>query len=249
MEIELRGLTVQYTSHGPCVLNNIDLMIRAGEHVALLGPSGSGKTTLLRVVLGAVRPVAGQVRVDGLDPFGSPAHAARIRRQTGMVRQRDDLVRGLSARTNILMGAASKWRITDWWAVMRGVCPPRYQQRLVDLAVRHDIDPLLDNRVEDLSGGQRQRVALARAMLPRPRLLLADESTAGLDPLRAAAAVAHMREPDGATLVLTTHDRGLAEQFPRVVALRDGHVVFDSSVLDDCAIGTIYGPSVVGVPT
>jgi ABC-type phosphate/phosphonate transport system ATPase subunit len=248
MDIELRGVTVDFASRGIRVLDRIDLTIGAGEQVALLGPSGAGKTTLLRVILGAVRPVAGQVLVGGLDPFDSRAYAVRVRRATGMVRQRDDLVRGLTARTNILVGQASRWRTCDWWAVLRGTVPERYRQRLVDLAVRHDIEPLLDHRIEQLSGGQRQRVALARALMSRPRLLLADESTAGLDPMRAAVALAHLRDADGATLVVTTHDMDVARQFPRVVALRGGQIVFDRSDLDDRAVDSIYGSRLVGVP-
>lgn len=249
MDVKLRGVTVDFASHRIRALDGVDLTIGAGEQVALLGPSGSGKSTLLRVVLGAVRPVAGQVLVGGLDPFGTRVHAVRVRQQTGMVRQRDDLVQGLTARTNILIGQAYQWRMWDWWAVLRGTVPERYRQRLVELAARHDIDQLLDNRIEHLSGGQRQRVALARALLSRPRLLLADESTAGLDPTRAAAALAHLRDADGATLVVTTHDLGIARRLPRVVALRDGRIVFDSSDLDDRAVDAIYAPSLVGAPT
>lgn len=248
MDIQLRDVTVDFASHGIRVLREVDLAVGDGEHVALLGPSGAGKSTLLRVLLGAVRPVAGQVRVGELDPFGPRGQLSAIRRATGIVRQRDDLVRGLTARTNILMGESYVWGLADWWAVARGTTPARYRQRLAELATRHEIDPLLDTRIEYLSGGQRQRVALVRALLAQPRLLLADESTAGLDPARAAAALAHLRDADGATLVVTTHDLGVARQFPRVVALRDGRVVFDGPRLDDAAVEAIYGSVLVEVP-
>jgi ABC-type phosphate/phosphonate transport system ATPase subunit len=241
MDIELHDVTVDFTAHGIRVLDQFDLAIGAGEQVALLGPSGAGKSTLLRVILGGVRPVAGQVRVGGLNPFGSRTEVTRIRQATGIVRQRDDLVRGLSARANILMGEAYRWRLADWLAVLRGGTPAGYRQRLHGLAVRHEIDDLLDTRIEYLSGGQRQRVALARALLSRPRLLLADESTAGLDPTRAAAALAHLRDAEQATLLVATHDLAIAHQLPRVVALRDGRVVFDGSELDEDMVEEIYG--------
>jgi ABC-type phosphate/phosphonate transport system ATPase subunit len=247
MDIQFRNVTVDYGSKRGAVLDGLDLTVDAGEQVALLGASGSGKTTLLRVVLGAVPPAAGQVRVGGLDPFGSRSQATRIRRQTGMVRQRDDLVGGLNAWTNILMGEAYRWHTADWYAVLRRAFPKRYLQRLSELAARHDIDSLLNTRVEQLSGGQRQRVALVRALLPGPRLLLADESTVGLDPVRAAVALAHLRDARGATLLVATHDLGVARQFPRVVALRDGHIVFDGPFLDDRAVESIYGPMLTEV--
>ncbi|MEV4711636.1 ATP-binding cassette domain-containing protein [Micromonospora sp. NPDC049374] len=247
MDIRLTEVTVALDPHRPPVLVGVDLGVGEGEQVALLGPSGAGKSTLLRVVLGAVPPIAGQVRVGGLDPYGRSADATRIRRATGIVRQRDDLVRGLSARTNILMGQSHHWRLTDWLVVLRGRTPHRHAAQLGALARKHEVEDFLDVPIEQLSGGQRQRVALVRALLSNPRLLLADESTSGLDPRRAAEALADLRRADGATLVVTTHDLAVARQFPRIIALRDGHVVFDGTTLADGTVHDIYGRQPVGV--
>ncbi|HEU5157716.1 MAG TPA: ATP-binding cassette domain-containing protein [Streptosporangiaceae bacterium] len=241
MDIRLAGVTVDFAAHGVRALDDVELSIAEGEQVALLGPSGAGKSTLLRIILGAIQPVAGEVRVSGLDPFGGSRDVTRIRRATGMVRQRDDLVRGLTARTNILIGHTHGWRPGDWWHVLRGRVPHRHLQRLHTLAVRHDIAQLLSTRIENLSGGQRQRVALVRALLGKPRLLLADEATSGLDPARAAEALAHLRDADAATLIVTTHDLTVARQFPRVVAVRDGRIVFDGPELPEEAVADIYG--------
>jgi ABC-type phosphate/phosphonate transport system ATPase subunit len=241
MEISISGVTVDFARRGLRVLDNVDLTVRSGEHVALLGPSGAGKTTLLRMMLGFVPPVAGQVRVGGRDPFGKRSEAAAIRRQTGFVRQRDDLVRGVSARANVLMGDAHRWRLCEWLCICRGTVPGRYAARLASLASRHGVAAILDTRVDDLSGGQRQRVALVRALLSEPQLLLADEITSGLDPTRATAAVAHLRDSNGATLVLTTHDLTVARQFPRVVAVRDGKIAFDGGGLGEQDVHVIYG--------
>jgi ABC-type phosphate/phosphonate transport system ATPase subunit len=243
MDVVFSGVTVDFASHGLRVLDDIDLHIGAGDQVALLGPSGAGKSTLLRVILGAVRPVAGTVAVGGRNPFRHAKDAEHVRRATGIVRQRDDLVRGVSARVNILMGQSHHWRLTDWFTVLRGRVPHRYAVRLRELAARHGVDEFLDTRIENLSGGQRQRVALVRALLPRPGLLLADESTSGLDPHRAAEALAHLRDADGATLLVTTHDLAVARQFPRVVAVRDGRIVFDGADLTERAVRDIYGDS------
>lgn len=248
MEIQLAGVTVDFAAQGVRALDDVDLSVADGEQLALLGPSGAGKSTLLRIILGAVRPVAGKVRVGGLNPFGASRDVILIRRATGMVRQRDDLVRGLSAGTNILLGHTHGWRVGDWWQVLRGHVPRRYAERLDTLAARHDIAGLLGTRIENLSGGQRQRVALIRALLGEPRLLLADEATSGLDPARAGEALAHLREADAATLIVTTHDLAVARQFPRVVAVRAGRIVFDGPDLPEEAVADIYGgaPAEVG---
>jgi ABC-type phosphate/phosphonate transport system ATPase subunit len=241
MRLQLANVTVDFGTLGIRALAEVDLKIDEGEQVALLGPSGSGKTTLLRTLVGAVRPCGGQIRVGGLNPFGSSGELCRLRRATGIVRQRDDLVLGLSGRMNAVMGTVPTWGLADWFAVLRGEVPARYADRLHRLCRRHGIEACLPARVEQLSGGQRQRVALVRALLPRPKLLLADEPTNGLDPPAAATAVEALRTGDAATLVLATHDLRIAERFPRVVALRHGRVVFDGPGLGSGDAERIFG--------
>ncbi|TKK91344.1 ATP-binding cassette domain-containing protein [Herbidospora galbida] len=238
MEVHVGGVTVAFA--GRTVLSGVHLKVGPGERVALLGPSGAGKTTLLRVIIGAVRPAEGEVSIDGADPFGRRADVTRLRRGIGCVRQRDDLIVGLTARTNILAGVAHAWRPTDWAVVLAGGVPSRFAARLSELAAIHDITALLRARVERLSGGERQRVALARALFTAPGLLLADESTSGLDPVRAAVALDHLTG-SGATLIATTHDLDVARRFDRVVALRDGQVVHDGDPPDAGRLERIYG--------
>ncbi|RVX39768.1 phosphonate transport system ATP-binding protein [Nonomuraea polychroma] len=242
MRIELADVTVRFGDQ--TVLEDIHLTVAAGERVALLGPSGAGKTTLLRVIVGAVPPVTGWIRVDGLDPFGSRSEVTALRRSIGCVRQRDDLVPGMTARTNILAAAAYQWRLIDWLTVLRGAVPRRYVRRLTELARRHEIEQLLPASVERLSGGQRQRVALVRALLTEPLLLLADEATSGLDPVRAAEVIEHLLQTE-ATVVATTHDLAVASCFERVVALRHGRVVFDGAVPEADDLSRIYGRALV----
>lgn len=166
VEINVSQVTVIFA--GRAVLDDVTLKVDVGERLALLGPSGAGKTTLLRVIVGAVRPDRGQVAIDGSSPFGRRTAVTRLRRAIGCVRQRDDLVPGLTASTNILAGAAHQWRLADWASILAGVVPRRFAGRLAELAHRHEIEHTLSKRVEQLSGGERQRVALARACSPGP---------------------------------------------------------------------------------
>lgn len=238
LEIDVTQVRVVFA--GRAVLDDVTLKVDAGERVALLGPSGAGKTTLLRVIVAAVRPYGGQVRIDGSDPFGRRADVTRLRRAIGCVRQRHDLVPGLTARTNILAGAAHQWRMGDWVSILSGGVPRRFADRLGELARRHEIEHTLSKRVQYLSGGESQRVALARALFTRPRLLLADECTSDLDPVRAAVVLEHLRN-SGATLVATTHDLNVARYCDRVVALREGKIVYDGPPPDSEEIERIYG--------
>ncbi|HEX6468244.1 MAG TPA: ATP-binding cassette domain-containing protein [Streptosporangiaceae bacterium] len=245
MRIELHDIHVRLG--GRPVLTAIDLTFGEGEQVAVLGPSGAGKTTLLRVIVGAVVPHRGEVRVDGADPFGSRAGLMLLRRSIGCVRQRDDLIHGLSARTNILASVSYEWRLRDWGTVLLGKVPRRFAGGLAEIARRHEIEDVLTAPVERLSGGQRQRVAVARALFGAPRLLLADESTSGLDPVRAGRVLDDLQS-SGATLVATTHDLSVAQRFPRVVALRDGAVIFDGDRADAIDLKQIYGGETTSEP-
>ncbi|QTR06455.1 ATP-binding cassette domain-containing protein, partial [Saccharothrix algeriensis] len=181
---------------------------------------------------GAVTPASGTVSVGGKDP-AKASELRFIRRRTGVVRQGNDLVHGLTAQTNAVLGTSADWGVRDWFAVLRGRMPTRYAQRVQALADAQGIRPFLRYPVERLSGGQRQRVALVRAVLSEPRLLLADEPTSGLDPATARAAIRTLRAADGVTVVVSTHDLAIARQFPRVIALRDGRVCFDGPELSD----------------
>jgi ABC-type phosphate/phosphonate transport system ATPase subunit len=237
MHIRLTGVSTTFPDRETPALDNVSLAVEEAEHVALLGPSGAGKTTLLRLILGAVTPTAGSVDVGGKNP-AKHAELRAIRRRAGIVRQGDDLVHGLKAQTNAILGTSPSWRLRDWAAVLRGRVPARYAQRVAALADDQGIRPYLQSNVEHLSGGQRKRVAL---VLPDPTLLLADEPTSGLDPITAQAAIRTLRQADGTTVVVSTHDLSIARQFPRIVALRAGRICFDGRELSDRDARDIYG--------
>jgi ABC-type phosphate/phosphonate transport system ATPase subunit len=240
LDVVLCALTVDFPARGIRALDAVDLRIGAGEQVALLGPSGSGKSTLLRALLGAVPATSGRARVGGTGQGDGTAAIRALRRRTGVVRQGDDLVLGISARANALLGTASTWSARDWARVARGSAPRGWEPRLTELAARHGITECLPARASQLSGGQRQRVALVRALLPAPGLLLADEPTAGLDPMTAAAAVDALLSTR-VTLLVATHDLGVAQRFPRVVALRKGRLVHDGPAMTTEAHHAVYG--------
>ncbi|WP_017559096.1 phosphonate ABC transporter ATP-binding protein [Nocardiopsis baichengensis] len=244
MHIELSDITAAFKERDDPALDGVSLTIERGEHVALLGPSGSGKTTLLRCLLGAVRPLSGTARVDGLDPT-EPRDLRRIRRSSGVIRQGNDLILALRAQTNAVLGTAPGWTAADWVTILRGRVPARFRDQVSRLAERQGILPFLKSRAEHLSGGQRQRVALVRAVLPQPRLLLADEPTSGLDPVTARAAVQALREATGVTVVVSTHDLAIARRFPRIVALRQGRICFDGDHLSEADADAIYDERVV----
>ncbi|MGH3309773.1 MAG: ATP-binding cassette domain-containing protein [Streptomyces sp.] len=244
MDVSVHHVTVEFDNPAVRVLGEVSLTIEAGEHVALLGPSGSGKTTLLRLLLGAVELPAGKVRVGGRNPLGSPDEVSWLRRRTGCVRQRDDLIAVLTGRTNALMSTTPQWRPADWLALARGRAPRRYSAALQLLAQHYGVEDCLPAQVQKLSGGQRQRIALVRALLHQPQLLLADEATAGLDPHNTDIVIDGVLESTR-TVIAATHDLSVAARFPRVVALRDGGIQYDGPPPGQDILDGIYAPGEV----
>ncbi|MGW0944012.1 ABC transporter ATP-binding protein [Streptomyces sp. NPDC002623] len=219
--IDIREVTRTY-GEGPPALADVTLSVQAGEAVAVLGPSGSGKSTLLNLVAGLDRPSAGSVTVDGLRVDGlSEAGSARYRRsKVGMVFQFFNLLDDLTVTDNVLLPAQ-----------LAGMPRAEARGRAAGLLERLGIDRHAGAYPGRLSGGERQRVAVARALMNRPALLLADEPTGALDSVSGADVRELLTElnAEGQTIVLVTHDLGLAESCAtRTVELVDGRVVRDS---------------------
>lgn len=196
----LEGVTAGYGRQPP-ILHDLDLILPQGESWAILGPSGGGKTTLLRVVLGLLEPRRGKVLrpcATGRGPTGSGS--------IGYIPQNLGLVRNLTVRENVLLGALS--RLPRWRSLL-GVFPKEEVERAEEAIAAVGLDGRGDDRVETLSGGQRRRVAIARALVQRPRLLLADEFLAELDRVTAREVIAllrDLRETTGMTILFVDHD-------------------------------------------
>lgn len=217
------GLTRRLPSgdHVLTVLDHVDLSIEAGEFVAILGPSGSGKSTLLGLLAGLDRPSEGSVQLDGvaLEGLDEDALALLRREKVGFVFQSFQLLSNLTARENILLPMELGGR---------SGAPARADELLerVGLADRGHHYP------SQLSGGEQQRVALARAFGPRPSVLLADEPTGNLDSETGSHALdllVGLREAEGTTLVLVTHDAQVAKRAGRRVHLASGRIVRDET--------------------
>ncbi|MFC0675297.1 phosphonate ABC transporter ATP-binding protein [Brachybacterium hainanense] len=226
--VRLRGVTKDF-GDGIRGLDEVDLDLAAGSVTVLLGLSGSGKSTLLRHLNGLHPPTSGTVEVLGQD-LGSLAPGAlrEARESIGMIFQSFGLVGPMSVLENVCTGRLGS---------LRG---PRMGLFMYPRAVRREALEHLDRvgladrahqRADTLSGGQQQRVAIARSLMQHPRLLLADEPVAALDPVSSAQIIAllmRLREEDGLTIVAALHQVELAiSTADRIVGLRAGRVVLD----------------------
>jgi len=220
--LELDGVTKVYGEQPPVVaLNDVSFSVRRGELVAIVGPSGSGKSTLLHVMGTLERPSGGVLRIDGVDAAGlGDRELSRLRaRGIGFVFQQFFLAEHATVRENVADGM-----------LYAGVAASERRRRADDALERVGLAHRATFKPTKLSGGERQRVAIARALVGRPAIVLADEPTGNLDSTNGASIMQliHELNADGATIVLITHDAGLADQLPRQIRMLDGRVVSDA---------------------
>lgn len=231
------------------------LVVRPGERIGLIGPNGAGKSTLLRCLGGFVRPAEGRLRVAGTElagPAGAPGPAVlrALRAEVGQVLQGLHPVQRLSALENVLIGALPRvpgWRSWARWFPADEVAAAEAALRSVGLG------HLARVRSDRLSGGERQKLAIARMLLQRPRLILADEPTASLDPQAATEVCALLATAaQGATLLTVVHNPALLPLLAdRVLGLRQGELLFDLPMteLDEARLSALYESSQPGVPS
>ena len=206
------------------ILKPTDLHVPKGQALAIMGPSGSGKSTLLGLIAGLDSPSGGSIQVDGEEITGLNEDALALLRgrKIGIVFQSFNLIPNLTAQENISLPL----ELSDQF---EGDPVARSAELLeaVGLSERGHHYPV------QLSGGEQQRVALARAFAPRPAMLLADEPTGNLDSATGQHVVdllLKLNQEQGTTLVMVTHDPGLATRADRIVHLRDGRVVKDEVI-------------------
>ena len=217
--IETQGLARTYHLGSTEVraLRGVDLRIAPGEFAALMGPSGSGKSTLMHLLGCLDTPTAGKYRLEGRDVSDlSHDERARLRNsRIGFVFQTFNLLPLLSALDNVALPLLYQGRIPD----VRKRATTALEQ--VGLADR------VGHRPTELSGGERQRVAIARALVAEPALLLADEPTGNLDSKTGEEILRLLEElhASGRTLLLVTHDAGVAAHAGRIVQMQDGQIV------------------------
>jgi len=225
---DLDDATVSYG--GAPALERVSLSVGPGERVAVIGASGAGKSTLFRLLTRGVGLAGGRVLLNGRDLFGLSWRELReVRSRVGVVRQAYNLVPQLPVGVNAGLGEIGS--LGGWRAVkmlLRGP-DPELASRVRDALGRLGIAELARSRTSDISGGQQQRVAVARLLVQRPGLVLADEPFAAVDPQTTERVLRTLAELNaaGSTLVVNLHDVDLARRFPRIVALREGRLLYD----------------------
>ena len=221
--LELDEVSKVYGEEPPVhALRGVSFSVRRGELVAIVGPSGSGKSTLLHVIGTLEQPSSGVVRIGGVDAAQlSDRELSRLRaREIGFVFQQFFLAQHATVRENVADGL-----------LYAGVSGAERYRRADEALATVGLSARATFKPGKLSGGERQRVAIARALVGRPAIVLADEPTGILVCAAGAVIMELIREliGAGATIILITHDAGLADQLPRQIRMLDGEVVSDTA--------------------
>lgn len=238
--ISIRSVTKRFPN-GFEALKGIDAEIEQGSFTVVLGPSGAGKSTLLRLVNGLETPTTGEVRIDGETV---EEHKLRyIRSKVAMVFQQFNLVDRLSVVTNVLTGRLAH---RSWVGSVFYLFCKEDMGIAQEVLSRVALTDKAWNRADKLSGGQQQRVGIARALAQQPKVILADEPVASLDPVSSEEIMTLLREicdRDGITVVVNLHQIELVRRFAdRIIGMNSGKIVFDGSPqqLTQSVLRTIY---------
>jgi phosphonate transport system ATP-binding protein len=248
--LRIEHLTKVYPG-GTQALDDVSLEIADGEFVVVVGLSGSGKSTLLRCINRLVEPTSGRLFLDDVDVTAlEGAQLRHLRRQIGMIFQQFNLIGRASVLTNVLAGRLGH---NDPFSSLFGIFPPEDHERAWANLARVGITDKAQQRADTLSGGQQQRVGIARALMQEPKLMLADEPVASLDPATSHSVLRYLEEinrQDGMTVICSLHFLSLARRYAtRVIALRAGQLVFDGlpAEIDDQRFREIYGEDAIDV--
>jgi phosphonate transport system ATP-binding protein len=241
--LEIHNLSVVYPN-GTEALKSINLRAEAGEIVAIIGRSGAGKSTLLRCINGLQPTTAGKIILDNDEITAkSERDLSTIRRKIGFIWQEYNLVDRLPAMTNVLTGRLG---YNAPWRSAFGFFDADHREIALRNLERVNLLHRAHHRADRLSGGEKQRVAIARAMSQQPKIVLADEPVASLDPELAEQVMSvldRVAREDGVLTVINIHQVELAKRFAdRLIGIAQGVVVFDGppQALDEYALNQIY---------
>ncbi len=235
---------------GTRALEDVSIQVRDGEFLVLIGLSGSGKSTLLRCINRLVEPTSGRIVLDDLDITAAQGTDLRkIRRSVGMIFQQFNLVKRSSVLTNVLTGRLGY--VSQWQSLLAHFGEEDYRRALINLD-RVGLRERAHQRADRLSGGQQQRVAIARALMQEPKIMLADEPVASLDPATSHSVLKYLQQinREGMTVICSLHFLSLARTYgTRVIALKGGRLMFDGlpSEIDERRFKEIYGEEAVEV--
>ena len=242
--LRVEHLTKAYPN-GTQALQDVSFEVADGEFLAVIGLSGSGKSTLLRCINRLVEPTSGKIYLDGEDiTAASGAGIRRLRRKIGMVFQQFNLVKRSSVYTNVLAGRLG---YVNTFASLLHVFSAADQARAMAALEQVGLAEKAHVRADSLSGGQQQRVGIARTLMQEPKVILADEPVASLDPVLAHSILKYLESLNkerGITVLCSLHYLDLVHRYAtRAIALKDGKLVFEGlpQAIDDAQFKAIYG--------
>lgn len=217
--IRLENITKTYEKHGQTLraLEDVSLHVPKGDFLAITGPSGSGKTTLMNILGCLDRPTGGKYLLEGttVEGLGGAAAADIRNRKIGFIFQSFNLIGSMSALENVELPL-----------VLRGESRKSRRQKALEALARVGLQDRAGHRPAELSGGQQQRVAIARVLAAQPPLILADEPTGNLDGVTSREILSILRQlhQEGQTIVMITHDDGIAAAAPRQMRMEQGRL-------------------------
>jgi len=236
---------------GTTALRDVTFTVKPGEFLVIIGLSGSGKSTLMRCINRLIEPTSGHIYIDDVDITTlSPGEMRHVRRHIGMIFQQFNLVKRSSVLMNVLSGRLGY--VPAMWSLLNYFPRPEVARAVANLE-RVGIPEKAHVRADQLSGGQQQRVGIARALMQEPKVILADEPVASLDPATSHSVLRYVEElnkKDGITVLCALHFLSLARRYgTRIIALRAGEMVFDGlpADIDERRFKEIYGQEAMEV--
>ena len=242
--LKIENLSKTYPN-GTQALHDVSFEVDEGEFLAVIGLSGSGKSTLLRCINRLIEPTSGKITWNGMDVTAASGKEIRnIRRQIGMIFQQFNLVKRSSVNTNVLSGRLG---YVSTFPSLFHVFSKDDHERVKKTLDMVGLADKIDVRADSLSGGQQQHVGIARALMQEPKMILADEPVASLDPVLAHSILKYLEKLNkeyGMTVICSLHFLDLVHRYAtRAIALKDGYLVFQGlpKEIDDVQFKQIYG--------